>query len=612
MFAKNKNLHANPKLGRSTAHAFDRAVSWPLGQIVTRQTRRLAASVAFVVAGVLAGAGCRSNTPPKSATAAASKSGVPRGGDLIASVRSEPRSFNRHAASDSTTELISNLTQGKLVHVNQATQAVEPSLAESWTSEDAGRRVTMHLRRDVVFSDGHPFTADDVLFSFEVANDEKTQSILADAVRTGGKPLQVAATDPHTVVITFAAPFAPGVRVLEILPILPRHRLEAAFKAGTFAKAWGLDTPMSDIVGLGPFVLSQYAAGQRVVLTRNPKYFAKAPDGGALPYLDRLTIEILPDQSAEILRLQSGQLDMMTSEISPESYASLKRSADGGKITLLDLGVSRNAEGLFFNLKPGAFGADPRAPWLQRDELRQAINMAVDRKVFVDTVFFGAGVPVYGPETPANKVWYWEGLPHTPYDPAAARQLLASIGLTSGADGVLKDARNQPARFTLVTQKGRPSMERSVAVIRDELKKIGLTVDVVALDSRAVIQAFLTAKYDAIYFNADKTDLDPGTNQDFWFSSGLAHMWNLEEKTPATDWERRIDELMTKQIASPDLAERRQFYNEVQKIFYDHQPMIYFAAPRIFVAHATRVTNLTPAEYRPQLLWRPDTVAVIR
>ena len=406
MFAKNKNLHANPKLGHSTAHTFDRAVSWPLGQIVTRQTRRLAASVAFVVTGVLAGAGCRSNTPPESATAAASKPGVRRGGDLTASVRSEPRSFNRHAARDSTTELISNLTQGKLVHVNQVTQAVEPSLAESWTSEDAGRRVTMHLRRDVVFSDGHPFTADDVLFSFEVANDEKTQSILADAVRTGGKPLQVVATDPHTVVITFAAPFAPGVRVLEILPMLPRHKLEAAFKAGTFAKAWGLDTPASDIVGLGPFVLSQYVAGQRVVLTRNPKYFAKAPDGAALPYLDRLTIEILPDQSAELLRLQSGQLDMMTSEISPESYASLKRSADGGKITLLDLGVSRNAEGLFFNLKPGAFDGDPRAAWLQRDELRRAINMAVDRHVFVDTVFFGAGVPVYGPETPANTAWY--------------------------------------------------------------------------------------------------------------------------------------------------------------------------------------------------------------
>ena len=583
-----------------------------MGQLLTRHTRRLAVSGALVAVAALAGAGCRSTTPAESAAPAVSKNAIPRGGELLVSVRSEPRSFNRHAARDSTTDLVSSLTQATLVRLNQATQAIEPWLAESWTTADEGRRVTLTLVRDVVFSDGHPFTADDVLFAFEAAYDEKSGSALADTVRAGGKPLQLVATDPHTIVITFPAPFAPGVRILGNLPILPRHRLEPALEAGAFTKAWGLDTPPSEIVGLGPFVLSQYVAGQRVVFTRNPHYFVKAPDGAALPYLDRLIVEIIPDQSAELLRLESGQLDMMTSEISPEAYAPLKRAADQGRVKLLDLGVSRNADGLWFNLKPGALGHDTRAAWLQRDELRRAISMAVDRKVFVDTVFFGAGVPVYGPETPANKTWYWEGMPQTPHDPAAAKQLLASIGLTDrNGDGLLKDARNQPARFTLLTQKGRPSLERGAAVIRDELKKIGVTVDVVTLDSRAVIQAFLTAQYDAVYFNADKAELDPGRNPDFWFSSGSAHVWNLEETTPATDWERRIDDLMTRQIASPDQAERKRLYDEVQKIFSEHLPIVYFVAPRIYVAYAARVTNLTPAEFRPQLLWRPDTVAVV-
>jgi len=582
-----------------------------MGQLLTRHTRRLAFSVAIALICSGLGAACRSNTSSESAAPAAATRAIPRGGELLVSVRSEPRSFNRHASRDSTTNLVSNLTQSRLVVVNQVTQAVEPSLAERWTTADEGRRVTMTLRRDVVFSDGHPFTADDVLFSFEAAYDEKGGSLLAEAVEAGGKKLQVAVTDPYTVVITFPAPFAPGIRILDNLPIFPRHHLDAALKAGTIAKAWGLDTPPSEIVGLGPFVVSQYVPGQRIVFSRNPHYFAKAPDGGALPYLDRLVMEIIPDQSAELLRLESGQLDMMTSEVSPDAYAPLKRAADEGRVTLLDLGVSRNADGLWFNLKPGALGSDPRAAWLQRDELRLAISMAVDRKVFADTVFLGAGVPVYGPETPANKNWYWSGQPRTPHDPAAAKTLLASIGLTDRGDGVLKDARSQPVRFTLLTQKGRPNLERAAAVIRDELKKIGVTVDVVALDSGAVINAFLTARYDAVYFNADKTDLDPGTNPDYWFSSGSAHVWNLEEKTPATEWERRIDELMTRQIASPDPAERKRLYDEVQKIFSEHLPMIYFVAPRIYAAHSVRVTNLTPAEYRPQMLWRPETVAVI-
>ena len=347
---------------------------------------------------VVAGAACRANPVSDSSTTGGSKSGVPRGGELLVSVRSEPRSFNRHAARDTTTSLVSNLTQARLVRVNQATQAVEPSLAESWTTEDQGRRLTLSLKRDVVFSDGHPFTSDDVLFAFESVYDEKTGSVLADSLQEGGKKLQVSATDPHTVVVTFPAPFAPGIRLLDSLPILPRHKLEGALKAGTFRKAWSLDTAPSELVGLGPFVLSEYLPGQRLVFARNPHFFAKAPDGAALPYLDRVVVEIIPDQSAELLGLESGQLDMMTSEISPEAYAPLKRAADEGRVKLLDLGVSRNADGFWFNLRPGAFGEDPRAAWLQRDELRRAISMAVDRKLFADTVFFGAGVPVYGPK----------------------------------------------------------------------------------------------------------------------------------------------------------------------------------------------------------------------
>jgi len=555
------------------------------------------------------GAGCRSTPRPDPA---AGQQAPTRGGELIVSIRTEPRSFNRHAARDTSTDLVSKLTHARLVRIDQASQAVEPSLAEGWTTAADGMRVTMTLKRGLVFSDGQPFTADDVVFAFQAVYDERSGSALADSLKAGGKNLTVAALDPHTVLITFPSPFAPGLRILAYLPILPRHRLAAALEAGTFTKAWGLDTPPADLVGLGPFVLRQYVPGQRLVFERNPHYFGRAADGTALPYLDRLVVDVIPDQSAELLRLESGQLDMMTSEISPDAYAPLKRAADQGRVKLLDLGVSHNADGLWFNLKPGAFAADARGVWLQRDELRRAISMAVNRKVFADTVFLGAGVPVFGAETPANKKWYWTGIAETPHDPAGATRVLASIGLSDrNGDGTLEDGRNQPARFTLLTQQGRPNLERAAAVIRDELKKIGLTVDVVTLEGAAVIDRFLNARYDAVYFNADKSDLDPATNPDFWFSSGSAHPWNLEQKTPATGWERRIDELMTQQIASPDETERKRLYDEVQKIFAEHLPIVYFVAPRIYAAHSARVINLTPTEARPQLLSRPDLVAVI-
>jgi peptide/nickel transport system substrate-binding protein len=320
---------------------------------------------------------------------------------------------------------------------------------------------------------------------------------------------------------------------------------------------------------------------------------------------------VIPDENTQLLRLESGESDMTSSQLPAEAYAPLKRAADVGRARLYDLGPAQYPDFLWINLKPGSFAGDPRASWLQREELRHAISLAVDRQRFADTVFLGAGVPVFGPVSPANKRWYWDKTPRIPHDPQQARKLLESIGLTDrNGDGVLRDAAGTPARFTIVTQKGRPPFERGVAVIRDELKRIGLTVDVAALEGNAVVQQIYSGKYDAMYFNAFPSDNDPALTPDFWVSSGSAHFWNPEQKTPATDWERQIDQLMHTLAVSMAPADRTRAFDEVQRIFVEHEPAIYFVAPTIFVGSSTRVGNVIPVVTRPQLLWSPDTLTV--
>ena len=115
-----------------------------------------------------------------------------------------------------------------------------------------------------------------------------------------------------------------------------------------------------------------------------------------------------------------------------EAYATVKRAADQGKLRLYDLGVGLDPDAFWLNLRPGAFAGDPRAGWLQRDELRRAISMAVDRQLFADTVFLGAGLPVFGPETPANKKWYSRDALQMPHDPAAARYASRTLHLDKG------------------------------------------------------------------------------------------------------------------------------------------------------------------------------------
>jgi peptide/nickel transport system substrate-binding protein len=583
-----------------------------VGQFLNRHARLLQISLATLLAALAAACGSQPPTPPANQPSGL----VPvRGGQITVTVRTEPQSFSYYLKHDGSTDLITFLTQARLVRVNRAKpdMAIEPWLAESWTASEDGLRYVIKLRPNLTFADGHPFTADDVVFSFAAAYDPKAGGpAMGDTVMANGKPLAVSAIDPLTVSITFPVPFASGLRILDNLPILPKHKLEAAFKAGTFAERWGVSSPLTELTGMGPFVLSEYQAGQRLVFTRNDRYFRKDARGAALPFLDRVIVEIVPNDDAQMLRLESGQSDMMAFEIRLEDYAALKRASDAGRLQLFDLGESLDPDHFWINLRPGAFGKDPRAAWLQSEELRRAISLAVDRRAFADAVFLGAGVPVYGPVTPANRKWHWEGLPQTPHDPAAAKALLGRVGLADrDGDGLLDDARGAPARFTLSAQKGQTAIERGAAVIRDELKKIGLTVDLVLLEGNALTARLASGQgYEAAYFHLITSDIDPALNQEFWLSGGAFHVWSLGQKSPPTGWEREIDALMARYISSLDENARKRAFDEVQRIFAEHLPAVHFAAPRIFAAASSRVMQLTPAVLRPQLLWSPDSIWV--
>jgi peptide/nickel transport system substrate-binding protein len=449
-----------------------------------------------------------------------------------------------------------------------------------------------------------------VLFSFAAVYDDRTGSPFADVLRVNDQPLRVEASSPTTVDITFPAPYGPGLRLLDGFPIYPRHRLAPALASGTLGKAWGPTTPVDEIAGLGPFVLERYEPGQRLVLRRNDHYWRSDENGRKLPRLDRVRIEIVPEQNAELLRLQAGQVDVLQSDLRPEDYAPLKGPSERGRVRLLDVGTSYDTFWLWFNLGPSS---DRRRPWLKRDEFRRALSHAVDRERFVETVFLGAAEPAWSPVSPANKSWYSEAAPKAAFDRAHARTLLAGIGLTDrNGDDVLEDESGNDVRFTVLIQKGVTGAEKGMAFLRDELAQIGVGLDVAALDLGGVMTRWSKGDYDAVYHWMIATDTDPGGNLDMWLSSGDSHVWNPAQLRPATDWEREIDALMRKQVATIETSERRRLFDDVQRIFAEHSPALIFAVPRVYVATSARVEHATPAVHRPQILWNPDVLSVQR
>lgn len=535
---------------------------------------------------------------------------TPPGGRLVATQRTEPNSYNRFMSPTYPVELVSRLINAPLVRVNRATGALEPALSSHWTTSPDGLTYTLHLRKDVRFSDGAPFTADDVLFSFRVLYDPGVASAIATGMLVGGKPLTVAAVDTHTVTITFPAPFGPGLSLLDSVPIIPRHKLAAALEAGTFGGMWTAATPPAELAGLGPFVVAEYQAGQRMRFTRNPYYWAVDGSGRPLPYLDELVLEFIPDQNAEMLRLEAGTVDLVTDQIRAEDYAALERAAAAGQVQLVEAGVSVDPTGLWFNLR--ADNPHARAkPWLQREELRKAISLAVDRTVVVNTVFLGAAEPAYGPITRGYGPWFVAELPHADYDPARATALLERIGLTDrNGDGRLDDPSGRPARFSVLTRKGSTVLERTLANVQEQLARIGLGLDIVALERNPMLGQWDAGDYEAMYYGAPVSSIDPSNNSDLWLSSGGFHFWAPNQPRPATAWEAQIDQLMGLLATTMDPAKRVAQFADVQRIFAEHEPIIYFAAPKVTIGMSARVTGAVPAVVQPQVLWRPETLGV--
>ena len=536
-----------------------------------------------------------------------SDDGTPRaGGRLVSSLRLEPKSFNRLMVDDQAAKFMALLTQATLLRTNPLTGDLEPRLATSWTGTPDGLTWTFTLRPDVRFSDGVPFTASDVLFTFQALYDERTASPLGRQIRIADQPLQAKAIDDHHVVVTFPAPFAPGLAMLEGVPIFPKHKLQQALDQGTLGAAWTTSTSATDMPGLGPFVFKEYVPAQAIRFSRNPNFWLTDASGQRLPYLDDVEIAIVLEQNAELIRLQAGESDLLNDSARAEDLAMLRDAETAGKLRVVKAGTSIDASTFWFNLKAGAKAVAGK-PWLADETFRRALSHAINRKAIVDTVHLGEATPIYGPITPGHGEWYVPDMGATPFDLARARALLTSIGMQdSDRDGILNDRANRPVRFSILTQRGNTERHRTSEVVKEQLRQVGIDVDVVLLDATGVRERFAAGDYETIYFGVRAQHIDPANNLGFWLSSGNFHFWNPAQVTPETEWERRIDTLMQQQAASMDRAERRRLFTEVQQLLADHVPAMWFAAPQINVPISSRVGGATPAVILPYVLWNAE------
>jgi len=536
------------------------------------------------------------------------------GGLLTIGQRAEPKTLNPVTESDSASREIIGRLNADLIEINRYTQNTAPALAKSWKTSADGRTFTLQLRKGVRFSDGHPFDADDVVFSFALYMDEAIDSPQRDLLMIDGKPMTVTKVDAYTVRFTLPRPYAAAERLFDGFPILPKHLLEKQYKEGKFAQAWSLNTPASQIAGLGPFRLKQYVPGQQIVLERNPYYWKTDSMDHRLPYLDGLVFVSVGSEDAQVLRFEAGETDVI-SRLNSDNYNLLVKEEPRAGSQLVDLGPSLEYNFLVFNLNDlsgkGLEAVARKQAWFRDLKFRQAINSAVDREGIVRLVYGSRGSALWGNVGPGNKHWVNQALPHPKRSLENARQLLKSAGFSWNRSGQLVDKSGQTVEFTIVTSSSNAQRMKMATLLQDDLSHLGMQVHVVPLEFRAVIdRIFQSFDYDAVIMGLGGGDADPNPEMNVWMSNGTSHLWNLGEKQPATAWEREIDQLMQQQMVTLDYRKRKQMYDRVQQLIADNLPFIFLATPNILAGADARVGNFRPAVLDPYTLWNADELYI--
>ena len=507
------------------------------GAFRPRALFRLALAALALSALVFASPGARAQTP---------------GDSLVDASIGDASNFIPALSSDTASSGVSGLAYPGLVKYDRNLKIV-PDLAESWEFSNDERTITFKLRPGLAWADGAPLTAADCVFTWKLMSDPDTPTAYGESFQQ----VELAeAVDDLTFRVTFKKVMARAL-ITWAFGIMPRHLLEGAdLDASPLART---------TVGPGPFQLDSWETGQRITLRPNERYY------GGRPYLDRLVTRIIPDMTTQFMELETGQLDMMG--LDPDQWLMAHEKPDLRDRYDFHTYMSFAYTYLGFNLR------DPR---LSDARVRKAIALAIDKGELVEGVLLGFGRKANGPFKPDMWAYNDKVAPH-PYDPQAARALLAEAGWTDTDGDKLVDKDGKPFVLTIATNQGNLNREMTGLIIQSRLRDVGIEVKLLTIEWAAFLKDFLDkGNFEAIIMGWT-IPMDPD----------LFDVWNSTKTKPGElnfigYANSEVDSLIDQARFTVDQELRKRCYDRIQEIFFEDVPYVFLYVPDALVAVSKR------------------------
>jgi len=525
------------------------------------------------------------------------------GGTAVFSTVADPKSFNEIMAKETSTTLITGLLFEGLTTLDPHDLRAEPNLAKRWDVSDNGRKWIFYLHEDVHWNDGTPFTADDVVFTFnDLIYNEEIPSSARDIFTIEGKTFKVEKIDEFTVQFTLPVKFAPFLRGMT-QAILPKHRLKEAVDRGEFNFTWGIDTDPKEIVGTGPFMLDRYDPGQRLIFRRNPFYWKRTERGDQLPYLNKLVYLIVQNTEVQLLKFLEGTLDAYN--VRGMDFPLLKPLEERDNFTIYDLGPAMGSNFIVFNRNPGVnpktkkpFVEPAKLKWFKDKYFLRAVAHAIDKQKIIEIVKNGLG---YLQHSPIGK---GAGFFHNPdvlkyeYDLEKAKAILEEGGfMDRDDDGYIEDEDEVRIEFTLYTNANSTERLDIASLLRHDLEELGMKVNFQSLEFNTLVSKLTsTFEWEAIVLGLTG-GTEPHFGKNVWTTKGQLHLWHPRQEKPSTHWEKRINDLFNSGAQELDEDKRKKYYDEFQMIVSEELPVIYTVLSANITAVRNKFGNLDPTNY---------------